>query len=70
MEKEKLDVQETEALLKASQIAKILNISRAFAYKLMQTGAIRSVRIAGARRVRRNDLEEFIQENTDPPHRF
>jgi excisionase family DNA binding protein len=52
-----------ERLLTAVEIAKILNISRAFAYQLMKRGVIRSVAIAGARRVRPEDLRIFIEAN-------
>lgn len=62
--------QQAERLLKAAEIAKILNISKAFAYKLMQSGVIRTVRIAGARRVRRSDLENYIEENIRPRLKF
>lgn len=61
---------QSEALLKAKEIAQILNISRAFAYRLMQTGEIRTVKIGGARRVRKSDLAEYIEKNVDPPALF
>lgn len=51
-------------LLKAVQVAEILNVSRAFAYQLMQRGDIPTVKIQGARRVRPEDLKQFIQDNT------
>ena len=54
-------------LLKATDVAGILNISRAFAYKLINTGELRSVVIGTARRVRLIDLERFIQESLEPP---
>jgi excisionase family DNA binding protein len=50
----------SESLLKASDVAKRLNISRSFAYLLMKQGKLRTVRINGARRVRPVDLERFI----------
>jgi excisionase family DNA binding protein len=53
-------------LLKAIEVAKILNISRAFAYQLMQRGEIRSVVIGTSRRVRPEDLTEFIAGNLSP----
>lgn len=56
-----------EILLKAFEVAQKLNISKSFAYKLMQTGEIRIVQIKGARRVRPEDLEEYIISNTQPP---
>lgn len=52
-----------DRLLNAVEIAKILNISRAFAYQLMQRGKIRTVCIEGARRVRPDDLRSYIEEN-------
>ena len=54
------------ALLRATEVARILNISRAMAYQLMQRGEIRTVRIGAARRVRREDLQRYIQENLSP----
>jgi predicted DNA-binding transcriptional regulator AlpA len=55
---------EPQRLLKAGEVAKILNISRAFAYQLMREDFIPTVKILGARRVRPKDLEHFIEENT------
>jgi len=52
-----------ERLFKADEVAKVLNISRAFAYQLMQKGDIPTVKIRGARRVRPEDLSRFIKEN-------
>jgi excisionase family DNA binding protein len=54
-------------LLKAVEVAQILNISRAFAYQLMKRGVIRTVFIAGARRVQPEDLTTFIEANLYPP---
>lgn len=54
-------------LLKATEVANILNISRAMAYRLMQQGDIRTVRISGIRRVRATDLEKYIEDNLYPP---
>ncbi len=58
-----LDLRPPERLLKAVQVAQILNVSRAFAYQLMRQGVIPTVKILGARRVRSEDLQRFIQEN-------
>jgi excisionase family DNA binding protein len=55
-----------DKLLKATEIARILNISRAMAYRLIQTGEIRSVRIGAARRVRPEDLAAYIETNQYP----
>lgn len=55
-----------ERLLTAGEIARLLNISRAFAYQLMKRGKIRTVFIEGARRVRPNDLRDFIEASLSP----
>jgi excisionase family DNA binding protein len=55
-----------DRLLTAVEVAKVLNVSRAFAYQLMRQGKIRTVFIAGARRVRPEDLHQFIQSNLSP----
>lgn len=56
-----------EKLLKAFEVAEILNISPAFAYRLMQKGRIRTVAIEGARRVRPEDLRLYIENCLTPP---
>jgi len=58
--------QERVLLLKATEVAKILNISRAMAYRLIQIGEIRAVQIGKARRVRLQDLHQFIELNLTP----
>ena len=50
-------------LLKANEVAEILNISRSLAYKLMQTNEIPTVCIRNARRVRDIDLQNYISAN-------
>jgi excisionase family DNA binding protein len=55
-----------ERLIKATDVAAILNISRAMAYRLMQQGEIRSVCIGAARRVRWADLQAYIEDNLTP----
>jgi len=62
-----LDVKLPDKLLRATEVAAILNISRAFAYQLMKRGEIRTVAIKGARRVRPEDLQEFIEGSLNPP---
>ena len=52
-----------EPLLKAEEVAQILNVSRAFVYHLMKQGKLRAVAIGGARRVRPSDLKMYIEEN-------
>ena len=63
--------QQGDHLLKGDEVARILNISRSQAYKLMQQGGIPTVRIGRSVRVRYECLWNFIEENTtsrdDPP---
>ena len=51
-----------DKLLKASDVAQILSISRALSYRLLQQGEIPVVRINRSVRVRPADLERFIQK--------
>jgi excisionase family DNA binding protein len=55
-----------DRLLTAVEVAQILSISRAFAYQLMQRGKIRTVCIEGARRVRPDDLRQYIETSLQP----
>jgi excisionase family DNA binding protein len=52
-----------QRLLRAMEVAEILSVSRAFAYRLMQQGKIRTVCIEGARRVRPEDLSIYINQS-------
>lgn len=47
-------------LYKVSEAAMALGLSRAKVYELISSGALRSVRIDGARRIRARDLEDFV----------
>ncbi len=48
-------------LLRATEVARQLNISRSLTYQLMLRGDIPTVRFGGTVRVRMCDLEEYIQ---------
>ena len=50
-------------LLRPSDVAAHLNISKSYAYRLMQTGEVPVVRIGKACRVRPQDLEAYIKRN-------
>ena len=52
-----------QKLLKATDVADVLDISRAMAYRLMQTGHLRTVTIGNAKRVRKQDLILYIENN-------
>jgi len=51
------------SLLKASEVAKLFNISRSLAYQLMQRGDVPAVRFGGIVRVRASDLDEYIRRS-------
>ena len=50
-----------ERLLRASEVAAALNISKAKTYKLLQVEEIPVVRIGRSVRVRPSDLREYVQ---------
>ena len=50
-------------LLTANDVARILNVSLAFAYQLMQRGEIPMVHLGRSRRVLPDDLERYISQN-------
>jgi len=52
-----------QPLLKSDEVAKILHVSRSFAYLLMKRGDIPVVRVGTAVRVRPEDLERYINNN-------
>jgi len=52
-----------QTLLKATDVAERLGISRSLAYRLMQTNEIPTVKINSLVRVRPEDLETYIQTN-------
>jgi excisionase family DNA binding protein len=50
--------------LTGKEIAEILKISKALAYRLISRGEIPSIRFGRTVRVKQADLEKFIAENT------
>ncbi len=50
-------------LLKGQEVAQILNISRALAYRMMQRGDIKVVKFGKSVRVAEKDLQEFIDKH-------
>ena len=49
-------------LVDVAEAARRLGFGRSFVYqRLIQTGALRSIKIAGARRILVTDLHEFVQ---------
>jgi excisionase family DNA binding protein len=50
-----------QLLLRVEGAAKRLGIGRSLAYRFIQSGELRSVKIGGARRVLVSDLEDFVK---------
>lgn len=55
-----------ERLLKAAEVQRILNLSRANVYRLMKAAILPTIRIRGAVRVPYRDLVRWIEANTKP----
>jgi excisionase family DNA binding protein len=53
-------------LLKASEVQRILNLSRANVYRLIKAEVLPTVRIRGAVRVPYGDLVKWIESHTTP----
>ena len=53
-------------LLRVPEVAAQLSLSRGKVYELIRSGALTSVRIDGARRVRARDLDAFVQSLSQP----
>ena len=56
-------VYEFYGLLNAAEVAEILNISKSKVYRLMQTGEIPTVCIGTAKRIRPENLHNYINNN-------
>jgi excisionase family DNA binding protein len=65
-ESKSVDFTKGDVLLSAIDVARHLNISKAKAYQLIQSGKISSICFDRTLRVRRQDLEEFILQNLRP----
>ena len=56
-------VLQADQLLKAVDIASILNISRSLVYQLIRSGEIPVIRIKSMVRIKSSDLELFIENS-------
>jgi excisionase family DNA binding protein len=50
-----------ERLYTVKEVQEILKVGRSFAYKLVQTGEVKSVRVGRCVRVRGSDLQAYIE---------
>lgn len=55
-------MQDVKLLYRVPEVADALGISRAKVYQLIQSGALRSIKIDSSRRVRHADLMEFVAD--------
>jgi excisionase family DNA binding protein len=52
----------TQSLLSVSEACSLLGVSRPTVYRLIKAGKLRAIKIGGARRVRRDDVEGLLKE--------
>ncbi len=55
---------ESQLLFTVKEVAAILQISRTTVYELIYAGTLASVKIGACRRIRRVDLETYVQDLT------
>jgi excisionase family DNA binding protein len=55
------ETHETDYLMSPDEVRQLLGLGRTYTYRLLATGAIPSVRIGRLRKIRRADVEQFIE---------
>ena len=65
MEASNLQTGQTEYLMSTEDLAKFLGLGRTCTYELLSAGAIPSVRIGRLRKVRRSDVDRFVQSHLE-----
>jgi len=55
-------------LLRVDEAGRRLGLGRSLTYRFIQSGELRSIKVAGARRVLVSDLEEFIHRLREDGH--
>lgn len=55
----------TKLLLSTEEAAQLLGIGRTRMYEILRSGAVKSVVIGRSRRIRPEDLEEYVRRLTD-----
>jgi len=51
----------SKQLLMVNEVAEVLRVGRTTIYNLIKSGELKSVNVAGCRRVADSDLEEYIE---------
>lgn len=59
---------ESWLLLRVEDCAHRLRLGRSLTYRFIQSGELRSIKVAGARRVLVSDLEEFVRRLREDGH--
>jgi excisionase family DNA binding protein len=62
-QREIMDTAAQRELLTIEQVQELLQVGRTFAYSLVSSGALPSYRVGRLRRVRRRDVERWLEEN-------
>ena len=60
-----LQTGQTEYLMSTEDLAKFLGLGRTRTYELLSSGAIPSVRIGRLRKVRRTDVDRFVESRLE-----
>lgn len=61
-----MEEREPRGLMTAREVQDELRISRATVDRLFASGELQSFKVRGSRRVRREDLERFVQSRMEP----
>jgi excisionase family DNA binding protein len=60
------ETERTEYVMSPEELAKFLGLGRTRTYELLSAGAIPSVRIGRLRKVRRTDVDRFVESHLEP----
>ena len=66
LEASNLQREQTEYLMSTEELAKVLGLGRTRTYELLSNGTIPCVRIGRLRKVRRTDVDKFIESHLEP----
>jgi len=66
LEASHLQREQPEYLMSTEELAKVLGLGRTRTYELLSNGTIPCVRIGRLRKVRRTDVDKFIESHLEP----
>jgi excisionase family DNA binding protein len=61
---------ERDAMISPAELQRLLGCGRTTTYKLLETGTIRSYRVARLIRIRRSDVIAFLEQNPYRPDAY